>query len=688
MPKKKQIILTYFVIALLVGGFGIGILVQAGTIMYDRPYWETVQQKLSKDSLSITPERGNIFSADGQLMAASVPAYKLYIDCRAQGLDRQLFQDSLNVICKGLHQIIPQWSTNQFKQHLQKGMKSGSRYYAIYPKRISYLQYKQVKELPVLGLKPNEGGVLADWKNERVKPFGSLAARTLGDVYGDMALGGSSGVEYAYNQDLKGISGVKRQMRIRGAWVDEEVIAPTRGKDIITTLDVDMQDICEKILTDKLVEIDADEGVVVLMEVKTGDIKAMVNLGRSGKGTYTETRNMAISNMMEPGSTFKTASLMVALEDGKITPANGVNVGNGLREMYGRIMRDHNANRGGYQAFLPVKEILKKSSNVGTSVLIDEVYHNQPQAFVDGLYRMGLATPIDLKIGKTNPVIKTPKSREWYKTTLPWMSIGYETQIPPLQLLAFYNAIANDGCMVKPRLVQAIRSEEETVEFPTEVMVKKICSDRTLATIREMLGAVVNEHGGLGAAAASKRFPIAGKTGTAQVAVNGRYMGKNGERYHLVSFCGFYPADKPEYTCIVSIRISKGTPSGGLMAGSTFGHIAERIMAKTDRRPVREAVDSITNLVPTYLAGAKKPVEFVFKELGIQGKPYMIDALVSEENTEPRVPNVIGMSARDAVYLLERKGMKVRVGGVGKVTAQSIAEGDTCKGQYISLQLK
>ena len=465
--------------------------------------------------------------------------------------------------------------------------------------------------------------------------------------------------------------------------------------DVITTIDVDMQDIAEKALVDQLETLNAVSGVAVVMEVATGDVKANVNMTRAGDGHYYEMRNASVSNLMEPGSTFKTASIMVALEDGYITPDYEVDTGNGVVNMHGSFMKDWNWYRGGYGK-IDVTRIMEVSSNVGVSTIIDRFYKDNPQKFVDGLKRMSIDKPLDLGfVGEASPRILGPKERYFAKTTLPWMSIGYETMFPPIYLLNFYNAIANNGTMVKPKFVKAIMKDGEVIkEFPTEIVNPKICSDTTLMQIRTILRKVVSE--GLAKPAGSKQFNVSGKTGTAQVA-----LAKEG---YLVSFCGYFPSEAPQYSCIVSIHIPHGPASGGLQAGSVFSRIAERIYAKHLNQDLEHAKDSTSILVPDVKNGDIQAASYVLQALDINSNAVSdADTLVwgkahtdsdRAELTEmkisgKRLPNVRGMGAKDAVYLMETYGLKVRLAGVGKVVSQSIAAGSYVRrGQTIKLTLK
>ena len=660
--NKKNIMTRYFFVVLLMSLTGIAVVVKAGLIMFaEQGYWKDVADRFVREGVPVRPNRGNILSADGKLMASSLPEYRIYMDFKAGGHQKDtMLMNHLTEICEGLHKIFPDRSVAQFKSHLLKGRKKGSRNYLIYPKRISYIQYKEAKRLPVFNLNKYKGGFHELAYNQRKKPFGSLAARTLGDVYADTAQGAKNGIELAFDSLLKGREGITHRQKVMNKYLNIVDRPPVDGCDIITTIDVDMQDICEKALVDKLKELEAVSGVAILMDVPTGDVKAIVNMTRGQDGNYYEMRNLAISNLQEPGSTFKTASIMVALEDGKVTPDYIVDTGNGIKMMYGQAMRDHNWHRGGYGA-IDVNRIMEVSSNIGVSSIIDKYYKDDPQKFVDGLKRMSIDQPL-------------------------------------------HNAIANNGKMVRPRFVtKAVKDGDIVEEFPVEVINEKICSDRTLEQIRTILRNVVGH--GLAKPAGSDQFNVSGKTGTAQIS-QGAAGYKSGVRNHLVSFCGYFPSEQPRYSCIVSIQINKGIASGGGMAGSVFGKIAERVYAKNLHFDLSNAVDSTTNVIPAVkagnmnetvrvLEGLQVPVQKDFKLSAsqttwghAQQSPNAVILQAGEDKTG-LVPNVIGMGAKDAVYLLESKGLRVQLYGIGKVRSQSIAGGSRLvKGQTVALQLR
>ena len=709
--NKRSIMTRFFLIVVLFATVGVCIVIKGAIIMFkERGYWNEVADRFVKENVMVDPNRGNILSADGKLLASSLPEYSLYMDFMVSAPDEKrkakeqakkdsLFNLHLNDLCEGLHRIFPDRSAAAFKQHLQNGRNRKSRYYRIYPRRISYIQFKEVQKLPFFNLGKNRSGLQGVASNNRKRPFGSLAQRTIGDVYADTALGAKNGIELAFDTLLKGKKGVTHRQKVMNKYLNITDIEPVDGADIISTIDVDMQDICEKALVDKLYELNAMVGVAVLMEVKTGEVKAIVNMSKGNDGKYYEMRNNAISDMMEPGSTFKTASIMVALEDGKIEPDTEVDTGNGVKMMHGRPMKDHNWNRGGY-GVIDVTKILEVSSNVGVSAIIDKYYYDNPQKFVDGLKKLGITEPLHLQIaGEGKPNIKGPKERYFAKTTLPWMSIGYETQIPPLNILTFYNAIANDGVMVRPKFVKAAVKDGQIVkEYPTEIIREKIASESTLEKIRTILEKVVSQ--GLAKPAGSKQFAVAGKTGTAQISQGAAGYTAGGRKY-LVSFCGYFPADAPKYSLIVSIQKPGLPASGGLMAGSVFSKIAERVFAKNLSYEMKNAVDSTSVFIPNVKSGELAETSYILNKLNVRtegrtskeswGKASEDSIGVRLEQqalTAGIMPSVVGMGAKDAVYLLEKVGLRVNIAGVGKVTRQSIPSGHKfSKGQTVALQL-
>ena len=688
------------------------------TATVDRDKWMKVAAISVSDTMVMKPIRGNILSADGQLMASSLPDYKLYIDFLS-GIDRKdsidsngklvsrtydvkqleekdsVWMSSMDTICSGLARICPRYTQDEYKTHLTKGLKERKRYWEVCPHVVlNYIQYNDIMKLPIFNFKNRyRSGLTIVERNNRNKPFGSLAKRTLGEMFGakDSA---RSGLELAYDSLLRGVPGKKHHKKVLSKYLDIIDQEPVDGYDLVTTIDVGMQDICESALRQKLQELDATMGVVVLMEVKTGDVKAIVNLQRYDDGNYYEARNYALASLMEPGSTFKTASIMVGIDDGYIKATDWVETGNGVCNMYGALMKDHNwATRGGYGT-IDVPHVLMFSSNIGVSKLIDKYYHDQPEKFVSGLRRIGIGVPLGLPFdGAADPRIRMPhkdrrggykQSDNWSATALPWMSIGYETQIPPISTVAFYNAIANNGKMVRPRFVKGIEKNGELVEeFPVEVIKNSICKRSTLKDIQTILQRVVCDKEGLGKKAGNPYFHVSGKTGTAQVSNGSGYKG--GKNEHLVSFCGYYPSEEPKYSCIVAIRHSYYVASGGGQAGVVFSKIAQRVYSKNVTTNLKLAQDSTAIFVPDVKASHNKDYKNVLASLGLKQSNMGAAPTI---NDVMEVPDVRGLGARDAVYELASRGLKVRSTGRGVVTKQSIAGGAKLEpGQTILIEL-
>jgi cell division protein FtsI (penicillin-binding protein 3) len=712
--SNKQVVSRFHVIAFLFTLLGVAIILKAAYVMFfQRDFWQAVSERYVKENVEVMPTRGNIFSADGQLLATSLPEYKIYMDymvtekdvkrqTRMQRERDSLLQNKMDSICIGLNRILPGESVGWYRERLQKGRERRSKHWQIYPSRISFIDYKEVKSLPFFNKGNIRSGFHVEEFNECKKPFGSLASRTIGDLYPgkDSA---RSGLQLAYDTLLRGKPGFVHKQKVRNKWLPIVDVPPVNGADIITTIDVKMQDFCEKAILDELKEINAIEGTVILMEVKTGDIKAMVNMTRCEDGEYREVRNQAVSNLMEPGSVFKPMSFLVAFDDGKISMTETVDACHGIKQMYGRKMKDHNWRKGGYQ-ILTIPECLEFSSNVGVSTVIDRIYHSHPEKFVNGLYRLGVAEDLHLDIpGYTPPRIRRPKKdgSNWSNTALAWMSIGYESQVPPISVLNFYNGVANGGCMMRPRLVTAaMRNGEVIREYPTQVVRQRMCSSQALKNIQTCLRWVVSR--GLGKRAGSKNFSVSGKTGTAQV------WGKGGFSLdYLVSFAGYYPSEDPRYSCIVCIKEHGGLASGGRQCGPVFKEIAEMAMANTIKPNLVNSVDTLHSLTPEVTCGNLLYANKVLEDLNIsttvnwaetdENKTIWGRAVAAQRRVElqaqnldiKRVPDVTGMGARDALYLLEKLGMRVKLRGLGKVVQQSLPQGHiVIKGELIQLLLQ
>jgi cell division protein FtsI (penicillin-binding protein 3) len=519
-----------------------------------------------------------------------------------------------------------------------------SRYVKILRNDINYIDLKEIRTFPFWNQRSNRSGLIAEERNSRKKPFGNLANRTVGSVYKDIEKGGASGLELKYDSLLRGVPGVKYRQKIQGKWMDVVEEPAKEGWDIVTTIDADIQDIAERALKSKLVETEAESGTAIIMEVKSGEIKGIVNLDRLSNGDYAEGNPNAFSYMNEPGSTFKTVTTMIALDDGVITPTDSFYVGNGLFQYNKRWVRDHYWRRGQDRGYLTVAEGMELSSNVVMSKIVLKGYEDKPEKFVDGIDRIGLRkqltwdVPLNGIEGTSSIRYPNDKNNYWSKTTLPWMSFGYETQIPPIYMLMFYNAIANGGKMIKPFIAKQFLENGKVVkEFEAEVVNPKICKESTLEEIKKMLVGVVEN--GTAKVVASDYFSIAGKTGTAQIAGGGGYSG------YYVSFSGYFPADEPMYTIFVGLRKPKGVPSGGGMAGMVFKNIAEQTYLRKVRLLAEDCkVDSTLQKAPEIKHGNWNNNKYVLNKLNLSVADKNSDSdwvKIKFENNEIRIDNVI-----------------------------------------------
>ncbi|NDP20818.1 MAG: transpeptidase family protein [Paludibacter sp.] len=708
--KRKNIVLRFGIVYGIICLSFVAVIYKIAVIQFvERDQWMALAAQSKKTDIVVKPNRGNIYACDGRLMASSIPTYYVYMDLRVPALHEKggiLFKENIDSVAIYLSSFFKDKTAFEYKTTITKAYNTGKGEFQLFPKRISYAQLKQLKTFPLFCMGRNKSGLITKELLKRVKPFGSLASRTIGDIYADETKGGKNGIELFFNQQLLGTSGVSIRQKVANTYMETVQVEPIDGMDITSTIDIDLQDIAEKALLDSLRSFDAGSGYVILMETHSGEVKAIVNMQQNADKTYSENKNGAVSDLVEPGSTFKVASLMVALDDNKVKITDSIDTGNGVYEYGTAKMKDHNAHKGGYHT-ISVANVIHASSNVGISKIITRAYGHKPSEFVDKLYEMKLNERMDLEIpGTAAPQIDHPndKSKYWSQTKLPWMSIGYETQIPPIYTLAFYNAIANNGKLIKPFFVKSISKNGQLIQsFETETIKESICKPTTLRDIREVLLGVIEGKLGTAHNMKSKYVRIAGKTGTAQIS-KGALGYKSGGKTHQVSFCGYFPADDPQYTCIVVIREPRiGYPSGGKMAGSVFKNVAERVMAlKSNRKPNTFEVDTILKfpLNPYTKSGYYKALQTVMTELKlpIAANPTeWIKSTINEKEirseavsfTGNKIPDLTGMGAKDAVYLAERMGLYVRVQGHGKVISQNLTPGTVAKkGSMISINLQ
>jgi cell division protein FtsI (penicillin-binding protein 3) len=729
MPDKnkienKKIQRNYFIVALFLALVIVSIVARAVvTSFVERDKWKNIGLRYVPFRDTIPAPRGDIYSSDGKLLAASETNYQLYMDFWADGVKESVLRDNIKPLSVELNKMFPEKSASQYEANILNGLKmkqkeeqrikSGeedvakrSTSYPLIIPVVNDLQYGKIKQMPFFNQGRNKSGLYEKKLIKRIKPFGILASRTIGDIWNGVdSVGGRYGLEKAYDYLLEGKPGVSIHRWVEGRFKEDPETDPVPGKDIVSTIDVNFQDITENALMNKLQELNAESGTAVVMEVKTGEIKAIANLGRSGDGAWNEYLNYALSDMSEPGSTFKVASMMVALEDSIVRPNDPIDVGNGRFNYDGTPLLDHNADHGGYGK-INVAKVIWFSSNIGMAKIILKGFEKNPTKYVDGLYREGINK--DLKIEIPDYIrarIRYPNdsTRRWYKTTLPWMAFGYETQIPPIQTLTFFNAIANNGTMMKPMFVEEIRNERGGGDKKKPVVLQEhICSDNTLKIIHEMLDSVVNNPHGTGKPAHSNLVQIAGKTGTAQIS-QGAAGYKAGGKSYQVSFCGYFPADAPKYSCIVVVRRPRvGSAGGGTMCGTVFKQIAEAVTALNDvEKPINLSKEKATPEIPKVKNGIAEQSKYVLNKLDIRYADSLKGnwanaqwndnrlVLKGQQLTKNSVPNVVGMGAKDAVYALENTGLRVNLLGQGEVYSQSLGVGTTAmRGQTITIQLK
>lgn len=671
----------------------------------ERDQWmNTARKYTERKSRIVKAERGNIYSDNGQLISATIPYYSLYMDTKVEALHAKggkLYQENIDSLSICLSRKFGDKTPGEYRSMINTAYLNGNRRLKISPRRVSYIDLQEIKQFPLFRMGRNKSGLYYEEFANRENLYGTLAARTVGDIYGD-GRGGQYGLELYYDSLLSGRPGTEHGLKVGNRWVYVPEVEPEAGCNITTTLDIEIQDICETALRENLTRFNSKNGCLILMEVKTGEIKAMVNLGRMSNGSYGESWNMAVADLSEPGSTFKTMSLMIALEQGVCDTADIYDI-NGGQWMFGKArMTDHNWRRGGYDK-LSVSDILAYSSNVGTSRIIDENFHKNPGKFVDAILATRFADDIKIDIpGATPPRIPHPDTyRQWSGISLPWMSIGYVVQVPPIYTLNFYNAIANNGRLMKPYLVKKITKDGRVLkENEPTVINSSICSSSTRRKLQAMLEGVV-EHG-TAKRNGSSQFKIAGKTGTAQLG-----YGSGQPVKHQISFCGYFPADNPIYSCIVVIKEPQAPPAAAYMSGEVFHNVAERVYAqkidkKIDRMPRWKGDSTHMANLPRVKGGKRDLTERAMTSVDIDFTREKGDWVsLSQDMTENRmtetvrpmldgiVPNVVGMGATDALYLMEHAGMYVQIYGKGRVVSQSVTAGQQVpKGQTVTLILR
>ncbi len=700
MEQKSDILwrirLIYFIMAMIA-------VVITGKILYiqlvEGEYWKKLSRSSTMRYVSIEAARGDICADDGRLLATSVPVYELRMDLSSTVTSDQLFYNNVDSLALRLSRLFGDRTEARYRAGLVRARQNQERYYLV-KRNVSWAQLQQARQFPLFRLGRFGGGFIVNERTRREMPYQTMAARTIGYEREGIYVG----LEGAYREYLEGIQGKRLMQRLSGGtWMpisDQNEIRPQNGKDLITTINVEIQDITEKALLKQLERYSASHGTAVVMEVATGKIKAISNLQRNSAGTrYDETYNFAVGQSTEPGSTFKLASVIAALEDGVISPDDYIDTGSGSITYYNRTMRDVNEEGHGN---IPVREAFALSSNVGISQIIYHSYKDNPERFVDQLRRLGLHEPLGLEIsGEGQPIIREPGSQGWSNLSLPWMAIGYEVSLTPLQTLTLYNSVANNGRMMKPMFVKEIRQAGRTLkEFSPTVMKRSIAGSQTIRHAREMLaGAVEN---GTASNIRTEAYSIAGKTGTAQIAQTSRgYRGPSGTHYQA-SFAGYFPAENPVYSCIVMINNPRGfIYTGSQVAAPAFREIADKMFAAQLFMPQELEQEVMMTSLPGFRNGHLDDFRAIYSsfdaritEETAEGKwgraTISADTIRLEDRTfiENLVPEVVGMGLKDAIYLLENAGLRVRFTGRGVVRRQSIPPGRRINtGNIIYLEL-
>jgi len=670
---------------------------------------------LSTQYMNVEAARGNIFAEDGSLLATSVPEYELHMDMLAGGIaDEKIFYEKVDSLAATMSQYFGDKSPREYSRMLRDARKDSDRY-ALIRRKVSFQQLKDIRKFPIFNLGKYKGGLIVLQQNKRILPFRSLAARTIG-YKNDNATNAAGksvavGLEGAYADYINGENGKRLMQRMAGGtWMPvnngDDEIAPKEGADIISTIDVNFQDVAQAALKAQLIKSQADHGCVVLMEVATGEIRAIANYQRTKNGDYQETMNYAISESAEPGSTFKLASYMSLIDQGKIDTSSLINAENGRYDLInprnGKIaLKIKDAEDPG--TIISAKRAFEESSNVAAAKFVYAHYHDNPQEFIDKLYSYHLNEQNVLQIpGEGRPRIKNTHSADWNKVqSLSQMAYGYELKLTPLQMLTFYNSVANNGEMIAPIFVKEIRRLGNTVEsFQARVINPKVCSDETLAKVRGMLEGVVQEGTGK-LVIKNNLYSVAGKTGTAQIAV--RDKGYGDKNHHQDSFCGYFPADKPKYSMIVVIHDpTVGSHLAAWVAGPVFRAIADRVYSSDLEMNQSTPIHFVSNTqLPKAKAGNRKAVQEVFSKLNIKPMYASNNAAGNGVDTSSglafeevkyekgTVPTVTGMGLSDALYVLGNAGYKVAVHGSGAVVKQSVTGGSIIpKGSKITIELQ
>lgn len=685
MSIRTNILLRVYLAFGIIVLLAVAVIFQMGRVqVVQGEKWKAMADSLSTRYENIEAARGNIFSSDGSLLATSVPEYELRMDMLAGAIsDDKIFYQKVDSLARSLSAFFGDRSPSVYSRILRNARADSSRYLLI-KRKVNYQELKAIRKFPLYNLSKFNSGLIAVQKNKRILPFRFLAARTIG--YKNENVNNAVGLEGAYADYISGETGKRLVQRISGGvWMpvnSEAEIAPKNGADIISTIDVNIQDVAQSSLEKQLIKSKADHGCVIVMETATGEIRAIANYSKIDSGVYKEKFNYAIAGNQDPGSTFKLMTYMALLEDHKVD--TNTRVGTGNYKIPGHMIKDSHGSIG----VVSVKRAFEESSNAAAAYLADRAYKENQSQFTNHLYDWKLNEKLGLQIpGEAQPIVKNPKNKSWNRNmSLPQMAYGYEMQMTPLKMLSFYNAVANDGRYIAPIFVREIRRLGNTVErFSARVINPKICSDETLHKVQALLEGVITEGTGR-KNIYNPLYRIAGKTGTAQVADANR--GYRAKRQYQASFCGYFPADKPKYSLIVVVNDPKNGYYAASVAGPVFREIADKIYASDlDLKHSFQPRFVGNTHMPKSHSGQKKATQFVYKKLGVKALFAANSEYVNVVDTnngvsfseavykKGAVPDVTGMGLRDALYVLGNAGLKVQIKGSGVVAAQSLKPG-------------
>jgi cell division protein FtsI (penicillin-binding protein 3) len=695
---KSNILFRIYLIGGLCSLFGIAVLGKVYQIQtYKNGYWKSLSDSLTTNVFEIPAERGNIYSADDKLLATSVPYFNLHVDFASKAMKDEIFQSNVDSLAYYMYRFFHENSKEEYKRILIKARKKKQRYFSLINKA-DYTLLNDIKTWPLFREGKFKGGLIIETHQERKNPFGYLAQRTIGLIRENAQ---DIGLEAAYDSLLAGVQGKMLKQKIAGGeWIPlkrEGQIEPKIGYDIVTTINLGLQDIAETTLFNALTEYQADFGCAVLMEVESGAIKAIANLGKNPNNEYTENYNYALALRNEPGSVFKVASYLALFDDGYVTPLDSINTNHASARFGDKTLTDDGHNS--QYTFLTPAKALAISSNVAIAKWITRSYNENRDKFYDKLDQFGLTEKSKLDIqGEQAPLVK--KTDKWSYMSLPWMAHGYEIKFTPLQILTFYNAIANNGNRMKPFLVQKVLDNGNIIrEYKPQTTKQKICKQQAANWIKDCMLRVVEDPNGTGRGIFTPHYRIAGKTGTAKMSFGTQgYTNKN-----LSTFVGFFPADKPLYSCIVVIGGPQGAlTTGGAISAPIFRTIADKIMTSNLKPNKAINQDSLipNKSLPTIIA-SQNTIKDLNKKLNInfdlkEDWDYVVlksdsvnnKSITQKEFSKKSIPNVIGLLLDDAIFLLENAGLKVSFTGKGKVINQSISAGMPInKGSLIQLYL-